>query len=199
MNSQIIEELDHFIRTSIVIDYSDEKTIARLKGEYCEEFFDFSDHFQSELKKEKYAEFLQNFDKYAPLVFEKYKIKPESTSWTDPNFSRIFYYFSQIIPDNEINLDLCRVFFYSINSLSAHLNPGDCNYTIEDLAKRGKLHMILKYCEDALIYLWENDANYFYDRLEEHFSFCKENFRENIDAFKGTELYQNWLEDRNHE
>lgn len=196
MDIKIIQELEKFIRKSIALDYSDEKTKRKLSEEYDEEFFDFSDHFQAEMKKERYSKLLQKFDYFGPLIFEKFKIKPESDTWDDPDFSRVFYYFSEIFRNNDDFLDLCRVFLYSINSLSAHINADDCNYTIEDLAERGRLNLILEFCEDALIYLWENDTEYFHDRLEEHIAYCEQNYPERIEVFKGTELYESWIEDR---
>lgn len=196
METKIIQDVTKFIKSSIKLDYYDEAISNRLTTEYGEEIHDFSSHFIAELKRDTYKEFLERFDVYGPLLFKKFKIKPESTSWDDPDYSTVFYELSEFFEGNDEFLDLCRVFHYCINSLSAHINPGSCNYHIEEIAKAGKLHLIQIHCKDALTYLWENDSDYFYDRLEEHINACNDRYPERIEVFKKTKLYKSWLEDR---
>ncbi len=123
-------------------------------------------------------------------------MKPYSDSWDDPNYAEIFTVFESIdlIKKNKELHDLTMVFYYCINSLSANVDPGECNRIIEILAKKGKLHLVQHYSSDALDFLYSHDSEYFYARFEEHIFFCKDKYPDRINVLEKKEYYKEWLE-----
>lgn len=198
METKIIQDLTKFIKSSIKLDYDDELVVDSLEKKYSVSISDFEGHFRAEVLTEPYKEMLEKFDEYAPLLLKKFKPKPDYNSWSDPNYSEIFsiFGFAKIFEKNKEFHDLSLAFYYIMNSLSGNIDPGECNRILEYLAPIGKLHLIQIHCKDALTYLWENDSDYFYDRLEEHINACKDKYPERIEVFKKTKLYKSWLEDR---
>lgn len=196
MNQELVQGLVKFIKKSGKLDFDEETVTESLEKKYGVSITDFGDHFRAEVQTEPYREILEKFDEYGPILLKKFNPKPDYDDWEDPNYSEIFstFGFAKIFEKKKEFHDLSLAFYFIMNSLSANIDPEECNRIVEYLSENGKLHLIQSHNKHALEYLWDNDPDYLYGCLEKHVEYCKKKYPERIKIFEKLEFYKAWLE-----
>ncbi len=197
MNMTSIDKLTDFIRANITLNFDDEKVLAQFQNSSLEPLTEFSDLFYSEIQRDEYNDFREQFDIYGPILLEKMKVLQGNHRIGKPDYFVIFsiFGFARIFEENEDLEDLSLAFYFILNSLSSNIDPGECNRIVETLSEKGKFHLIYKYGLESFDYLMAHDAEYFYTCLGTHINFRRDKYQDRIQIFEGAGYVDNLYEE----